>query len=225
MRLNRYIARSGICSRRKAEKLIIEGRVYVNDKQTTNLSYKTLNNDVVKINNKIITLPKFVYYALNKPIGYTTTKSDRFAKKTIFELLPNDKGLFNVGRLDKNTTGLIIVTNDGEFGQNIIHPSKKIEKEYKVKTKNPINQTHAKELENGLELDDGFAKANKVKLISNKSMIITIEEGRNRIIRRMIKAINNDVAELERIRIGNFKLDTKPGEFRNLTKEEIDYYV
>lgn len=226
MRINKYIARSGVTSRRKAEDLILSGRISVDGNVIKSLSTEIdENNSIVKIDDKKISLPKSKYYLFNKPTGYTTTKSDPFAMHTIFELLPKDSSLFAVGRLDRDTSGLIIITNDGDFAQNIIHPTKKIEKEYAVKTRLAIANDQLEALENGIELEDGAAKAKKITKISNKELIIIIEMGRKRIIKRMIQAVGNKVVGLQRTRIGSINLDIPVGKYRELTKEEIKEYA
>lgn len=226
MRINRYIARSGVTSRRKAEELILNGLVTVNDKKITNLAIEIeTDKDVVKINGKIISLPRHVYLVFNKPAGYTTTKSDPFSGHNIFELLPKDNSLIAVGRLDRDTSGLIIITNDGDFAQNIIHPAKKIEKEYRVATQRSVSNDQVNELLRGLELEDGVAKAVSAKKTTAKELIITIEMGRKRVIKRMIEALGNKVTGLQRIRIGAISLDIPVGKYRKLTQEEIEPYI
>jgi 23S rRNA pseudouridine2605 synthase len=225
MRINRYLARCGIASRRKSEELITSGRVLINGNPVTSLAIEVNDSDVVQVDGETIKLPSYLYYALNKPLGYTTTRKDRFAEKTIFELLPDDKSLYTVGRLDKETTGLILVTNDGDFGQKIIHPTNKISKDYYIKLKYPIQKKHLEKLLKGVSLDDGLAKATELKAQGEKEIVITIEEGRNRIVRRMIKAIGNEVLELKRISIGEIKLDLPEGKYRSLTQKEVEKYV
>jgi 23S rRNA pseudouridine2605 synthase len=226
MRINQYLARSGVASRRKSEELILSGAVLVNGEVVQNLATDIHpNEDVVTINGAVIALPQKKYYMLNKPAGHTTTRTDPHAKKTVFELLPDDPSLITVGRLDKETTGLLLVTNDGDFAQNIIHPSKKIEKVYLVKTKDIIQNTKLENLTEGLELDDGPAKFTYIKEAGLNSYEVGIEEGRNRIVRRMFETVGNKVVGLERIRIGKLSLDVAPGKYRDLTEEEINYYA
>jgi pseudouridine synthase len=226
MRLNRYLARAGVASRRKSEEIILSGEIIVNEIVTKELSTEiNPQKDTVLYKDKLIELPKYKYYALNKPTGFTCTKKDKYAERTIFDILPNDSSLFSVGRLDKDTSGLILITNDGLFAQNIIHPSNKIPKSYQVKLKTPIKASDIKKLLAGVILNDGPAKATNLELINQNEVNITIEEGRNRIIRRMIRAIGNEVDELKRISIGEISLDVKTGEHRDLKKEEINKYV
>lgn len=226
MRLNQFLARSGVASRRKAEDLIISGKVTVNGKVVTNLATEVdPEKDEVTFEREIIKPSEKIYLAFNKPTGYTTTKSDPYALHTIFELLPEDPSLFPVGRLDRETSGLIIITNDGDFAQNIIHPKSKIEKEYIVRTLQPIEENQAEELLSGVDLDDGLAKAKQVKKISEKEIELVIEMGRNRVVRRMIAALGNKVTGLKRVRIGVINLDVDSGKYRELTGEEIARYA
>ncbi len=226
MRINRYIARSGITSRRKAEELILSGKVSVDDKIITTLATEVdEKKSIVKIDGKIILLSKHIYYLFNKPVGYTTTKSDPYALHTIYELLPKNNSLFAVGRLDRNTAGLILITNDGNFAQNIIHPKMKIEKEYIIRTRFPITRDQLDLLEGGIELDDGFAKINSVKKINDKELSLIIEMGRNRIVRRLIKATGNEVSGLLRNRIGKIVLNIPVGKYRELTQKEVKDFI
>lgn len=225
MRLNRFLARSGVASRRKAEELILAGKVKVNGKVVKELSTDISDDDKVHLDNQQVTLPQLKYFLLNKPKGYTVTKEDKFAEKLVFDLLPEIPGLIAVGRLDKDTEGLLLITNDGEFAQNIIHPTNKIEKEYIVKTKTEIKDSDLTDLTSGVALEDGMATA--IKAIKNNpmEMVLVITEGRNRQVRRMIEATGNQVTELKRIRVGDIKLDVEPGEYRELTEEEVRDYV
>lgn len=225
MRINRYIARSGITSRRKAEDLIKSGRITVNGKIVTDLATEISESDKVAIEGTEIQVKENKYYLFNKPTRYTTTHSDPYAMHTIFELLPPDSSLFAVGRLDRDTTGLILVTNDGSFAQNIIHPTQKIEKEYLVRTLNKITDDQLEELLKGVELEDGVAVAKKVERISEKEIMLVIEMGRKRVVRRMIEFFGNKVISLKRTRIGEITLDVPVGGYRKLSAEEIKKYA
>jgi 23S rRNA pseudouridine2605 synthase len=224
MRINQYIARSGVTSRRKAEELIKAGKVTLNGQLVTELATEVGENDVVGVEGKTVTPQAKKYYLLNKPNLYTTTKDDPYALHTIMELLPDDPSLFPVGRLDRDTTGLIIITNDGDFGQRMIHPSKKIEKEYIVRTKLPITNDQLQMLEEGLELEDGTAKPKAVKQIGKNELSLVIEMGRKRVVRRMVAAVGNKVNALTRVRIGKLTLDVPPGQYRELTEKEVAYF-
>jgi pseudouridine synthase len=180
--------------------------------------------DVVTVNGKQIKPQEHKYYMLNKPNLYTTTKDDPYALHTIMELLPEDPSLFPVGRLDRETTGLIIITNDGDFGQRMIHPSQKIEKEYIVRTKMPITDDQIVMLKEGLELEDGIAKPKSITQMGKNEISLVIEMGRKRVVRRMVAAIGNKVTSLTRVRIGKLTLDVAPGRYRELTPEEVGYF-
>jgi len=224
MRINQYLARCGVGSRRNVEKLILSGAIKVNNSVVTDLSREiNIDTDKVFYKNELLKLPEKKYFVLNKPVGYTVTKRDPYAKKTIFELLPDIPGLIAVGRLDKNSTGLLITTNDGDFAQNIIHPTKKIEKEYLVMTAQELKQHEITKLQGGIMLDDGISKPKSVIKKDKHTIILTLLTGRNRQIRRMINAIGHSVTKLERVRIGKIKLDIPTGKYRELKQREIDY--
>ncbi|MDD3678663.1 MAG: pseudouridine synthase [Patescibacteria group bacterium] len=224
--MNRYLARSGLASRRKSEEIILSGRVKINGKTIKDLSTNIdIKNDSVIVDGKLIKIHDHKYYLLNKPTGYTCTRKDRFAKKTVFDLLPKDDSLFTVGRLDKETSGLILITNDGDFAQNIIHPKFKVPKKYIAELENDVKSEDIKHLLTGVKLEDGPAKAISAKTINPREIEVTIEEGRNRIVRRMIRGTGNKVLGLKRISVGNIKIDIKEGEFRELTEKEIAQYA
>lgn len=225
MRLNRFLARAGLASRRKAEEIILAGKVSVNGTLTTSLATEISPGDTVEVGGEIIELPSYKYYLLNKPSGYTCTRADKHAEKTVFELLPNDKSLFTIGRLDRETTGLLLVTNDGDFAQNIIHPSKKIAKVYRIKLSSVASEGQINHLLEGVSLEDGPAKAKRVTQAGRKEIELTIEEGRKRIVRRMIDVVGNHVEELKRIKIGDIDLDVELGKYRLLSDDEVNNYV
>lgn len=222
MRINQYISRSTNFSRRKAEELVLSGKIKVNDEVVCDLSTQITDSDKVYLDNKLIQPQKFVYYALNKPVGYTTTTNDPHAKRLITELVPNDPPVFPVGRLDKDTSGLIFLTNDGEFAQKMTHPKYEKEKEYIVETNKELSEKSLDKLRKGIKLDDGITAPAEVRTISNKKYSIIIHEGRNRQIRRMIEAVGARVISLKRIRIGDFKLkDLEEGNFKKFDKISI----
>lgn len=215
MRINKYIASCTKVSRRKAEELVLTGKVKVNDEVARDLSTQISESDKVYLNDKLITPQKFVYYALNKPVGYTTTTADPHAKKIITELVPKYPPVFPVGRLDKNTSGLILLTNDGDFAQKMTHPKYEKEKKYIVETDKALSEKSLDKLRNGIRLDDGITAPAEIKIIGNKKYSITIHEGKNRQIRRMIEAVDAKVISLKRIRIGDFELENlKEGEYK-----------
>ncbi len=222
MRINQYISRSTGYSRRKAEELILAEKVKVNDEIVRDLSTQIQSSDKVYLNGKLIKPQKFVYYALNKPVGYTTTIADPHAEKLITELVPKDPPVFPVGRLDKETSGLIFITNDGDFAQKMTHPKYEKEKEYIVETNNKLSDESLNKLRNGIILKDGMTAPAKVRNLGSKKYSIIIHEGRNRQIRRMIEAAGAKVVSLKRIRIGDFELeDLKEGKYKKFDKIEL----
>lgn len=206
-RINKYIASCTGYSRRKAEELVLTGKVKVNNEVVRDLSTQISESDKVYLDGKAINPQGFVYYALNKPVGYTTTTSDPHAKKLITNLVPKEPPVFPVGRLDKNTSGLIFLTNDGNFAQKMTHPKYEKEKEYIVETDKVLSEKSLGKLRGGIRLDDGITAPAEVKVIGNKKYSIIIHEGKNRQIRRMIEKVGTNVVTLKRIRIGDFKLE------------------
>jgi len=214
MRINKYIASCTGYSRRKAEELVLSGKVKLNDKVIRDLGRQVGTEDKVYIDGRLITPQKFVYYALNKPAGYTTTTADPHAEKIITELVPVDPPVFPVGRLDKDTSGLIFMTNDGDFAQGLTHPKYEKEKEYIVETSKSLSDKSLDTLRDGIILDDGITAPAEVTEIDPKKYSIIIHEGRNRQVRRMIEKSGANVVKLHRIRIGNFELgDLEEGKY------------
>ena len=230
MRINKYIASAGVCSRRKADELIAQGKVKVNGAVLTEPGYDVTEDDLVMVNGHYIEgSDKLVYYILNKPAGYVTTTADEFGRPTVLDLLTDIKTrVFPVGRLDYETTGLLILTNDGDLANHITHPSKKVFKTYIAEIDGEISLHEADRLAKGVTLDDGYlTKPAQVKILKqgNHSVAeIRISEGKNRQVRRMFKAIGSHVVALQRVSIGNIQLGhLHEGHYRKLSKEEIDY--
>lgn len=231
-RLQKYLASSGIDSRRKCEQLILEGKVEVNGKTVLELGTKIDPEiDEVKYNGKIVKPEEEkVYILLNKPIGYVTTVKEQFGRDKIIDLVKVNKRLVPVGRLDMYTSGAIILTNDGEFVNKLTHPKNEITKTYNVTIAGKIKEEEIKKLENGIEIEGGYVtKPAEVKILKideqkNISRIqIIIHEGKNRQIRKMCKAINKKVLALHRSKIGNIGVkDLKVGTWRYLTKKEVE---
>ena len=231
-RLQKYLASSGIDSRRKCEQLILEGKVEVNGKTVLELGTKIDPEiDEVKYNGKIVKPEEEkVYILLNKPIGYVTTVKEQFGRDKIIDLVKVNKRLVPVGRLDMYTSGAIILTNDGEFVNKLTHPKNEITKTYNVTVAGKIKEEEIKKLEKGIEIEGGYVtKPAEVKILKideqkNISRIqIIIHEGKNRQIRKMCKAINKKVLALHRSKIGNIGVkDLKVGTWRYLTKKEVE---
>ena len=230
IRLQKYMANAGVCSRRKAEEIIAEGRVSVNGKVVTEMGITVSNEDGVIVDGKEIKLvEKYTYIMLNKPKGYITTAKDQFGRDSVLDLLKGvDARVYPVGRLDRNTTGLLLLTDDGDLTQKLTHPSNEIEKTYKAKVEGVITYDKVEQLKDGVVIDGGF-KTSKAKVkITEKDKFatvleITIHEGKNRQVRKMCEAVGHTVIYLERISEGNLKLgDLKRGEWRHLTDFEVD---
>ncbi len=229
IRLNRYIAQSGLCSRRKADELIAEGRVKVNGVPVTEMGARVMKGDTVDVGGRLLTPRPFAYYLLNKPTDTITTTSDEKGRKTVLDLvrLPDNEreGLFPVGRLDRHTTGVLIITNDGDLAHRLMHPRYEITKQYRVRTKNPVSSHDIGKLRDGIELEDGLAKADQVSYLDagNKREIgIQIHEGRNRQIRRMLEALGHEVVALERFHYaGLTTTGLRPGRWRRLEAHEV----
>lgn len=227
-RLQKVIAQAGIASRRKAEELIKDGKVKVNGEVITELGTKVKESDRVEVNNKPIEKENKEYYLLNKPRGVITTTSDEHGRKTVTELINTEARIYPVGRLDYDTTGAIILTNDGEFANILMHPSNKIDKVYLAKLEGIIKGEQVNTLKNGVMLDDILVKASRVKLKkvnkeSNTSMVeITIHEGKNHQVKRMFESVGFHVEKLTRERIDIFTINNlKSGEYRKLTPKEV----
>jgi pseudouridine synthase len=228
--LQKFISQSGYCSRRKAEELIRNGKVFVNNKKAE-LGMKASEKDEVKINNKIIGLPeKKLYIKLNKPIGYTCTNRKFFKEDNVFELLNIKERLHIVGRLDKKSCGLLLLTNDGGLTEKLTHPRYEHEKEYELEVENEDKNSRIGSAEirrkflQGVDIGegDGVVKAKEIKQISDNKFRIILTEGKKRQIRRMFKALDFKVLFLKRIRIGNLKLgDLSSGRWEYLNEEEI----
>lgn len=232
-RLQKFLANSGVASRRKCEEYILQGRVKVNGKIIKELGVK-INKEVdqVEFDGKIVKLSdKKVYVLLNKPIGYVTTAKDQFDRPTVLDLVKVDEKLLPVGRLDMYTSGALILTNDGDFIYKVTHPKHEIEKTYTVTVKGIVNEEDVKMLTKGVKIDDYVSGKAKVKILKtnqekNFSRIqITIHEGKNREVRKMCEAIGKKVLALHRRKIGNLDVkNIKIGEWRYLSKKEVQEF-
>ncbi|WP_312474421.1 23S rRNA pseudouridine(2605) synthase RluB [Neobacillus sp.] len=228
-RLQKVIARAGIASRRKSEELIKEGRVKVNGKVVTELGLKVTSSDKIEVNGIQIEKEEPVYFLLYKPRGVISSVSDEKGRKVVTDFFSNFKErIFPVGRLDYDTSGLLLLTNDGEFANLLMHPSNEIEKVYVAKTKGIPLPENLRKLQKGIRLEDGKTAPAKVKMLSGDKkkqtaiVEISIHEGRNRQVRRMFEAIGHDVMKLKRERYGFLTLNgLKAGEARELTPHEV----
>lgn len=229
MRLNKFLSNSGVASRRKCDLLIEEGKVTVNGKVVSELGLKiNEKKDKVKVEGKEISLPSsFVYIKLNKPKGYACTASDEKGRKTIYDLVNCEERLFSIGRLDYDTEGLIILTNDGDFANAVAHPRFQIEKEYRVTAEGEIKESELAVMRKGVVVDGERMPSARVEKLSFENgftkLSVVIDEGQNRQVRRMFEAIGHEIKLLKRVRIGQVRLGgLKRGEYRDLTEEELN---
>lgn len=229
MRINKYLASCGIASRRKVEEYIISGKVKVNGKVETNLATDIKENDIVELNNKVVALQQsFEYYVLNKPKGYVSTASDDRGRKTVLDLVKTKTRIFPVGRLDYDSEGLLLLTNDGELTNKLTHPKHNISKTYLVSIDSNISKQEIETLKKGVVIDGYKLHQCNIEILESENnktkMQITIFEGRNREIRKMFESIDKKVIYLKRIKIEELSLGSlKRGEYRPLTNKEIEY--
>lgn len=230
MRLNKYLAASGVASRRESDKLINEGKVTVNGK-TASLGADVNEDDQIYVNGARVTIKKNEYYILNKPKGYICSVSDEKGRKTVIDLMPVNVGrIYPVGRLDYDSEGLLILTTDGELAQHLTHPSNAVPKTYLVKIEGTITETALNPIRSGIEIDGYITKKCKAHIVeTNKEYTkihITLTEGKNREIRKMFGAISKEVTLLKRIKIGELSLrGLDRGAYRKLNKQEIAYLM
>lgn len=227
MRINKFIASSGIASRRKADELILEGKVRVNGKIVTEPGMEITPKDKVKIDGEMLRPKKFEYVIFNKPPGYITTKSDEKGRKTIYDILPEEYHHLNpAGRLDKDSTGLLFLSNDGYLLQKMTHPKAHIPKVYLVHAKGKIKDSQLQQLADGIEIEKGkkaYADVCVVEVSNNVSVLqMTLYQGYNRQIRRMLEAIGHPVISLKRIAHGNLNLQNlERGKYKALKPKQI----
>ena len=227
-RLQKVIAQAGVTSRRKAESLILEGKVKVNGVVVRELGTKVSSKDEIAVNDRIIEKEAKEYYLLNKPRGVVTTTSDDKNRKTVMDYINTEARIYPVGRLDYETTGALLLTNDGEFANILMHPNNQVDKVYLAKLNGIIKGEQINQLKNGVMIDDCLVKASRVKLkkvdpAKGTSMVeITIHEGKNHQVKKMFEAVGFLVDKLTRERIGIFQIkDLKSGEYRKLTPKEV----
>ncbi|HIH32135.1 TPA: rRNA pseudouridine synthase [Candidatus Woesearchaeota archaeon] len=218
-RVQKIIANSGYCSRRHAEELIEKGKVYVNGKRIKLGDKADVDSDEIYVNDVKIEPSKKLYIMLNKPKHYEVSMAE--GVKSVLQLITIPERVFPVGRLDKNTTGLLLLTNDGDFANKITHPRYEKEKTYYVKLDKYIEQKDIKKIETGVNLMDGWIKG-KIKVYQKDQIEITIREGKKWIIKRLFFKLGYYVKELSRVKIGNLRMDVKVGKWRFLTKKEVE---
>lgn len=231
MRLNKYIASAGICSRRKADDLIAAGNVKVNGAAMREMGYDVKETDQVSVNGRVIRPEdqKKVYVALNKPWGYVTTMDDEKGRATVADLVTDiPERLFPVGRLDYDTTGLLLMTNDGDMTFRLTHPRHEVGKTYVAEVEGYLSDARLTALRRGVDIGGFITSPAAVRVIRQNSrstlVEITIHEGKNRQIRKMFAEVGNKVLELKRVAIGDIRLGRmQEGHYRKLTREEIEY--
>jgi 23S rRNA pseudouridine2605 synthase len=227
-RVDKYLANLGVCSRRNVATLLKEQILTINGKRINVPGVRVnLEEDDIKLNGRNIRHPKLVYFILNKSKGVISTTSDEYGRKNIVSFLPSRERIYPVGRLDKDTTGLILLTNDGELTNLLTHPRYHIEKVYRLKIKGKINSSQRKSLQNGVRLSDGVTSPAIVKIISESDIVsfleITLHEGKNRQIRRMCEVLQIRLMELKRIKFGPLTLDNlSERKYRELTSKEVE---
>ncbi len=227
MRINKYIAQSGFCSRRKADEYILQGRVKVNGNVVTMLGFEIRTKDKVTLDDKVLRADKLEYYKFYKPAGYITTKSDEKGRKTIYDIIPKEYHHLNpVGRLDKDSTGLIILTNDGNLAFELTHPVYKVAKVYRVRIKGKLKDSELQKLTDGIEIEKGkIAYCDWAILEETKDETlfeIILYQGLNRQIRKMFEFLGYDVINLKRIRHANIELNgLKKGQIKPIKPRQI----
>lgn len=230
IRLNKYLSNSGVCSRREADVLIQTGVVTVNDEVVTELGFKVQPGDVVKYDGGLIRPEKMQYVLLNKPKNFLTTMDDPQGRRTVMSLVrgATKERIFPVGRLDRNTTGLLLFTNDGELATRLMHPKHRVRKIYHVTLAEKVKSNHLEQVRKGLKLEDGIIKADAIDYVGDGSSAyevgIEIHSGKNRIVRRIFEHFGYTVVKLDRVVLGPLtKKDLPRGHWRKLSKEEVGF--
>ncbi|MFV1883113.1 MAG: pseudouridine synthase [Balneola sp.] len=227
IRLNKFIAHAGLCSRREADTYIADGKVKVNGKVITEMGFKVRRKDEVIVDGQKVSLEPFVYLLLNKPKNTITTTDDDRGRNTVLDEVENATGyrVYPVGRLDRNTTGLLVLTNDGDLAHRLMHPSYKVKKTYEVETKRTLTDDELAAYAKGVELEDGVAKGHNIRPFADvkNTFLISVFEGRNRLIRRMVEFHGTEVTKLKRIEYAGLDLkDVSVGRWRYLRQKEIN---
>lgn len=225
MRINKFIAKAGYTSRRKADELIKNGKVKVNGKVLDELGYDVTADDLVSIGGEILKIEEYFYYKLNKPVGFITSNFDPHNDKDLNDLIDIDERFFAAGRLDKDSRGLLIITNDGDFTNSLTHPSSGISKEYIVKVDKLLNDDQINSFETGLDIGNNQLTSKAfIKFLGENTYRVAIRQGYNRQIRRMFDVLGSNVLDLKRERIGAIYLDDlKEGQYRKFNKKEMEF--
>ena len=224
MRLAKYIAHAGVASRRASEQLIFDGRVTVDGQTVADPARDVGDHNEITVDGERVAAEQTVVYAVNKPLGVISTADDPEGRRTVVDLIGSEKRLYPVGRLDANSRGLMLVTNDGELANKLSHPRYGVPKTYRVRVRrgSPLGREELQRLANGVELEAGMTRKAEVTKTGQREFEIVISEGRNHQIRRMCEAIGRDVGELQRIKFGSLDLGRlKEGTARRLSPEEI----
>jgi len=223
VKIAKYLAQAGVASRRKAEALVKQGLVSVNGKISADPALRVNpKTDKILYGGKPLSPAQKVYYLLNKPVGYTCTAQDPHAEKLVGELVPAEPRVWPVGRLDKMTSGLLILTNDGDLALSLTHPRYRVEKEYEITADFPLAENEIAAVQKGVSLEDGFIRPDRFEKIGGKRYRIVIHSGKKRVVRRIVEKIGKSVAQLKRTRVGSLELQNLPlGKWRRLSPAEI----
>ena len=229
-RINKYIADAGVCSRREADQLIAAGKIKINGQLVTVLGTKVAEGDQVTYNGKLLKAERLKYVLINKPKNYITTVKDTHDRKTVIDLIEGacKERLYPVGRLDRDTTGLLLMTNDGDLTKRLTHPSFGVKKKYVIQLENSIHPDCLKEMKKGIQLEDGEVKYDEVKYgrqeTDRTQLIVTLHSGKNRIIRRTMEYFDKKLLHLDRIEFAGIKKnDLIRGKWRFLTPKEVGF--
>ena len=229
MRINKYLAKCGIGSRRKCDEYISTGKIKVYGKKVTDFSFDVNNDSYVQFNNKLVNKLENVIYMLNKPRGYICTKNDNLGRKTIYDLLPDKLDLFSVGRLDYDTTGILLVTNDGDLCYKLTHPKFNVDKKYYVFTDKKLSNSDILSIKKGIKIDNEILKAN-VKFLENINngyfWDVVLTEGKNREIKRIFNFFDIKVLNLHRYEFSGLRMnELKEGKFRKISKKDFNRII
>jgi 23S rRNA pseudouridine2605 synthase len=220
--LAKYLAHGGVASRRASERIVASGRVTVDGELVTDPAREVTDADEVRVDGRPVVVEPREVWALNKPVGVVSTAREPGRRAAVVELVQSGARLYPVGRLDADSTGLILLTNDGELANRLTHPRYGVQKTYLARLRRPPAERDLKRLSDGVRLEDGPTAPARVRRIAEREVELTLREGRNRQVRRMFEAIGNEVLELRRVRLGSLELgDLRPGEGRRLGEDEV----